>query len=303
MPGSFLKTGVIVLSPERRVDFANAHALELFQCRGVAQLAKALLAPERKLDQVLMPARSEPQEAMIELGSRKVCLQTTRTEHGWIVLAHDAAQMNALDASLQAASESRARERMSGTILHNIKGPMHAMTLALDILTKTLRKGEARQLHYIEAIRKELTRLGASLEPLLPETRRTNEKLELNLLISGAVKMMRVEAAMREVTLKLNLGEDAVVTGHARTLRHALAAVLLNALHSTAEGGEIEIQLACEERWARITITNTGANDHPSEEDAIDLYVARSVANAHGGEFCADSPSRFCFKLPLAPEG
>ena len=303
MPGSFLKTAVVVLNPERRVDFANAYAFELFSCRNAAELADALLAPEREIDQILMRARGESQETTVEVGSRKLHLQITGGEHGWLVIAHDAARLNALDRSLQAASEARARERMSGTVLHNIKGPMHAMTLALDILTKTLPEGETRQRHYLDAIRKELARLHGSLEALLSEARRASENLDLNSLISEVAKMMRVEAAMRDVGFKLNLAEDAVVNANARNIKHALATILLNALHWAPEGTEVEIKLAREESWARITIVAARITGQTSEDDVIDFHVARRIARDNGGELYFDSAKRYCFKLPLSPLG
>jgi signal transduction histidine kinase len=298
-----IKTAVIILEPGKHAEFGNAHALELFGARNTTELNEALLAPEHGLDSELERAAGEPQEKVIKLAGRAIHLQITCSGRGWVIVAHDLAELRALQQWMKAASVQRARERMSGTLLHSVKSPMHAITLALDVLRKTLPpETESRARHYLETIGKDLHRLNESLEAVLSDTRPLNEpaQVDLSALISEIATMMRVEAAMREVSLKLDLAEQTTtIIGRRHELKHVLAAMLLNALDASAEGSEVEIKLTREDHWARITISGANALPGSALDHSIDLEVAREIAREYGGEFYADSSRRTCFKLPL----
>ncbi|MGH8771397.1 MAG: sensor histidine kinase, partial [Burkholderiales bacterium] len=202
-----------------------------------------------------------------------------------------------LQRCMKAESIMRARERMSGTLMHSLKGPIHAMTLTLDVLRKRSSK-ETRQRHYLDALGRELSRLNDSLEAMFAESRPARMMTEFDLtgLISELATGMRVETALREVTIKLNLAEQTTMLGRQRDIKHALAAIMLNSLDASPDGGEVEVKLTREDHWARITISGD-----PSTESSldIDLEVARQIAREHGGELYSDSSRRICFKLPL----
>jgi signal transduction histidine kinase len=294
LTNSFVKRGVIVVDRTGRIDFANRAALELFACANLGELANALSTIE------LDGATGEPLEFC---NSReKIHLEIAPCERGWVIVVHDAALCETLERCLRATSEMQARERMSATMLHDVKGPMHAMTLALDVLAKTLQSdANARQLHYIEAIRKDLARLQESVPSLLPQAHRPQELSEVDIaaLVSDVVRMMRVEAAMREVTFKINGLQSTVLRAPPGDLKHAFASVLLCVLHSTPEGKQIDVKLSREAGWARLTIAAPDALDGQTPGDAIDVHVARQIVRGLGGELYVDSTRRYCFKLPL----
>lgn len=292
-----IKTAAIILSPGKRVELANAHALELCNCRDNVELNDALLVPERELDSALENARREPQEHVIKFGPRTIQLHISYGDRGWIILAHDLAVLQDLQRCMKAASVTRARERMSGTLMHSLKGPMHAMTLTLDVLRKAFSQ-EPRQQHYLEALAKELSRLNDSLEAMFAESRPASMMTEFDLseLISELATRMRVETALREVTIKLNLAEQTTMLGRQRDIKHALAAIMLNSIDASSDGGEVEVKLTREDPWARITISGDPLSNDWLD---IDLEVARQIAREHGGELYSDSSRRICFKLPL----
>ncbi|MGH8726610.1 MAG: hypothetical protein ACREV9_00295 [Burkholderiales bacterium] len=295
----WIKTGVIVLDAEKRVVFANAAALELFDSRNQAELHSILATSQHELDAAL--ASGAPQERTIKLDARGVHLQIAPGAGDWVIVAHDVAALSTLRKCMKAASLMRAKERMSGTLLHGLKGPMHSITLTLDVLRRFLAQ-ETRAQQYLEAIGKDITRFNSAIEATLADLRPVAEtsEFELRALIQQVCANMRIEAAVREVHIKVNAAEGVMINGRRKDIEHALATVLLNALETSEEGAEIEAKLTTEERWARITVS--GGETPPSSsvlDHEIDLEVAAVITRDHGGDFYADSNHRVCFKFPL----
>lgn len=297
LPIPLFKTGVIVLEGNMQVAFANPRALELFASRSPTELATILSAPQHELRALL--AQNVSAERVLKLDGRELHLHVAPGAGVSVVFAHDAAFPPTFAKCLKAASIARTKERMAGTLVHSLKGPMHSITLALEVLRRT--SGDETR-PYLESIGKDIARLNSTIETSLAGARKVKQmsEFELSAVLKEVASTMRVEAAMREARIKVSGAAGVTIAGRRGDIEHAIAAVLLNALDTSAEGAEIEVKLATEEKWARITVVGGGAPRPELQPDhEIDLEVAGAIAREHGGELYPDSSRRVCFKFPL----
>jgi two-component system, OmpR family, sensor kinase len=116
--------------------------------------------------------------------------------------------------------------------------------------------------------------------------------------------------------------EGAVVLGNADYLRQLLLILLDNAFKYTPPPGEVRIEAALEDGYARVTVSDTGTGIEPADLPRIfdrfhrganvdgvtgtglGLAIARLVAEQHSGRIEVESTpgegSRFSLVLPLA---
>jgi signal transduction histidine kinase len=325
--------GVLLIDGSQRVDFVNARACELLGCVDRSELERRWL----EMLPLFQPGLGSAGErvAAFDLdvstaqGPQSVrCLPYPlghEVHHGLLFLLRDRSMLDKLETDLLLATQLRALSRVYGAITHDLKAPLNAMVLHLDLLQSAIRRGAgareaAESEKHVNVLREELERLDRSLLALLVETTpadRRREEFDAVAMLEEIQRLLIPQARLQHVALEARLPGTAVrIAGQRDRLKQAILNVAINALEAMSEGGALELRLEALSDQAEVLVSDTG----PGIPDAvrprifdmhfttktrgtgIGLYVARSIVEAHGGEISVGSApgrgSEFRLRLP-----
>jgi signal transduction histidine kinase len=335
---NFLDVGVLLLGPAGTVDFANATARELMSCTDMPGIGerwrelKAILecAFGRSLDAAGAGARVDV-EMPLDAGRRRLRVELhcpgDDERAGYLVMLKDRDFLDAFETDLRLATQMRSLARIYSALAHELRAPLGAMAINLELLHETVRRDTTpdlrdRQQRYTEVLRQELARLNRSLLAVLNQTTALNaerQRFDLEEILQDLESLLAAQAKQQHVTLEAQRAHTPVlVVGHRDRLKQAFLNIATNALDAMPAGGHLQIALATNDRHATLAIRDTGPgisaevmpkifNMHFTTKaggTGIGLYVARSIIEAHGGDIRVDSePGKgTCFRVQLPRE-
>lgn len=231
----------------------------------------------------------------------------------------DAAVQEGLEADLRLASQMRSLAQIAPAVAHDLRAPINAMVFNIEILKETIASGRGaepggkeRQLRYVNVLREELTRLHKSLEIFLsfisPRGDR-NETLDLRELVEELAALLVAPARKQQVQVEADLPDGKVpVEGNRYFLRQALLHLSLATLAGVPRQGTLAVRLKRQDGAARIRIDGRPGPDSPAAPEVsgpapgfdlqpsaggtlAQLWVARAIVAAHGGEARAVEPA------------
>jgi len=224
-------------------------------------------------------------------------------------------------------------------ISHELKTPLVSIYGGTDLLLNIFKKKFGKEeLEVIELIEKGGKRLKHLIDNLLDITRIDYNKLELNKepiglteIIGDCVKEMTYLIKKRNLNLKLDFSDNLILRIDKIRIEQVILNLLSNAVKNTPPNGIITIKVYRKEKWAFISISDTGIGltreemdrifsrfgkieRYGSEFEHIDiqgtglgLFISKEIIDLHGGEIWADSLGRnkgsiFLIKLPIPQE-
>jgi signal transduction histidine kinase len=242
------------------------------------------------------------------------------------------AQLRALPAGGEARHEITqlskrvaALGRLTAGVAHEVKNPLNAMTIHLELLRQKLEKGAptADVRSHADVIGQEIRRLDAVVQGFLkfarPEDMRI-ERVEVAALAADVVRTVRPEAEAAHVVVDAIASDPSLsVDADPTMLRQALMNLAVNAVQAMPHGGALKIQ--CEngrDGRVQIRVRDTGQGI-PADQLAriFDLYfttkrggsgiglsmVFRTVQLHHGDIDVESTPgagTTFTISLPRA---
>ena len=334
---NFMDVGVLLLGRDGTLEFANATARELLVPGAATTLEQQWGDLRPILGDLLDPLiQGKSASAHIDLdlpvngGSQRLRLEAYRPEPdeqgGFLVLVKDRELLEAFETDLRLATQMRGLARVYGALAHELKAPLGAMGLNLELLREALAtdpQGDSdvrvRQQRYADVLREELDRLNRSLVAVLNHTTsltETHEPFDLRQLIQDLNSLLAPQAKQQQVVLEAQFPDKEVfLSGHRDRLKQALLNIATNALEAMPGGGRLGMSLATDDGHATITIRDSGPGIAPealakiysmyfstkSGGSGIGLYVTRSVVESHGGRIQVDSePGQgTCFRVSL----
>lgn len=339
---NFMDVGVLLLGADWRLDFANATARELLglgdtvelevQWKSIQEIIESALRhpshdrmAEARAD-IEVPVSNRPRRLRLELHC------PGDDEHaGYLVLVKDRDFLEAFETDLRLATQMRSLARVYGALAHELKAPLGAMAINLELLNDALRSDtpedpplRERRKRYAEVLREELARLNRSLISVLNQATSLNEspeRLDLRELLRDLESLLAPQAKQQRVSLQVDLPEMPVpFVGLRDRLKQALLNLATNALDVMPDGGRMELALTTRNGHATVAIRDTGPGMAPeivqkiynmyfttkAGGTGIGLYVTRSVVESHGGDIQVESqPGQgTCFRVtfPLADQ-
>ena len=198
--------------------------------------------------------------------------------------------------------------RITSGIAHEVKNPLNAMVIHLEILRSKLESGHADPTPQIEILDSEIKRLDRVVQTFLNFTWPVEvhlQPIDLNVIVSQVTALASTEAQERGVTINKQLDPGAmVIKGDADLLKQTLLNIIINGCQAMSEGGPLKVTTSrAADGSARITITDRGIGIAADDQERIfNLYYttkkggsgiglaqAFRAVQLHGGEIRFES--------------
>ncbi len=143
-------------------------------------------------------------------------------------------------------------------VAHQLRNPLHAMNLQLELLNRDAEMGAALQPR-IEVVRHEMSRLDKAVNALLRFMR--PEELNLSeVSLNDLVSEIGGQVPNERITVRYGLDQtNPMVTADRSLLGEAIRNVITNAVEAMAEGGTVNLATAgTREGWAELSISDNG---------------------------------------------
>ena len=176
-------------------------------------------------------------------------------------------------------------------ISHELRSPLARLNVALGLARQ---RAGAEAAPHLDRIEREAERLNELIGRLLTLARLEGATappeqapVSLSELVREVAEDASFEAESRHCSVQVNAAEDCTTVGSPDLLRSAVENVVRNAVRYTAEGTQVQIDLACVgedgDRWAAIRVRDHGPGLPESELNNVFRPFYR-VANARERE-------------------
>ncbi len=166
---------------------------------------------------------------------------------------------------LDIASRFAAISRLSGGVAHEIKNPLNAISLRLDLLRERLGGPEEEMIAEIDILLKEVRRLDRVVKTFLDFSRPVEVKfddVDLAALAHEIVDLMTPQARLTGIALQFeSAGElPARIRGDSDMLKQAVLNLVTNALDalSKKEGAELRLRVSAEGEVVMMEVADNG---------------------------------------------
>lgn len=169
----------------------------------------------------------------------------SRERLGTMVSLRDAESRRQLQSQLDISTRLEAISRLTGGVAHEIKNPLNAIALHLEVLKSRL--GANPELEQeIGVISTEITRLDRVVKTFLDFTRPVDVRpttVDLGELAFEVATLVEPQARTRSVEVIADSGPDPVrIRGDRDLLKQAVLNVVMNGVEAMKNGGRLEIQ-------------------------------------------------------------
>jgi PAS domain S-box-containing protein len=252
-----------------------------------------------------------------------------RVQERTTALRREIAERQRLEGEAQRAQHFALLGRLAAGVSHEIRNPLGAIFLYVDLLEEELQQPTPESPHQIAQalleIRTQMGRLDELVQDYLSLVRVANIELQPQDL-GGCVQAwsaeLQAQAATQGVTLQIkgleHLGQ---VPFHTSTLRRAVLNLVQNALDAVAKGGMVSITGQSTATQVQLQVRDTGSGIAAERLERIfeplyttkpggtglGLYIVQEIVAAHGGQITVASVegqgTTFTLTLPRALTG
>jgi signal transduction histidine kinase len=296
-PAGALAVGVLVISEEGAVRFADQRALALLGIANGFELERLWAGLQPRLKEaglkwqgpqgetsraaLSLPVAAEAEPGMgagepASPAEHRLAFDLRRdAAGGGVLLVQRVEAGEARNADLRLASQMRSVAQISPSVAHDLRAPINAMVFNIEILKETIASGRGaepggreRQLRYVNVLKEELTRLHKSLEIFLsfisPRSDR-DETFDLRELTEELAALLVAPARKQQVYVTPEMPEGKIqVAGNRYFLRQALLHLALASLEGVPRQGTLAVRLERQDGRARLRIFGQPGAESPA---------------------------------------
>ncbi|MEJ7805147.1 MAG: HAMP domain-containing sensor histidine kinase [Telluria sp.] len=228
---------------------------------------------------------------------------------------------------------SRARELFLATVSHEMRTPLSALSMRVEVLLKTVKDLPKPVESALLAMRVHVRQEAGMIDDLIDAARTLNGQMSVNRvraslgrIVRDAVSTIEVQAHEKAIALSVappDQGDSITINADGHRLQQVLWNLLLNAVKFTPPGGAIKIRIVRSASHVDIDVADNGQGIQASELahvfDAftlqtqgnasglgLGLYIARRIVELHDGTLTVASAGKnlgttFTMRLPLEP--
>jgi len=247
---------------------------------------------------------------------------TTGPGSGLLIRLRDPEAQRKIGRELQTADRLAAISRISGGVAHEVKNPLSAILLHVEVARSKLRRGDTDVTPEMDIISREILRLDRVVKTFLDFTR----PVELNLgnvpvqqLMNEIVELARPQAVASKIQVAVQgEAEGAEVRVDRDLIKQAILNVVVNGMQAMPDGGNLSFECSVSEDTAEIRVADTGAGipqelrekifrlyfTTRKEGSGIGLAMTFRIVQLHDGtiDFTSEpgKGTTFLIRLPIA---
>jgi signal transduction histidine kinase len=240
---------------------------------------------------------------------------------GALLTLHDLESVRELESELELSRRLAAIGRLTAGVGHEVKNPINAIVVHLELLRNKLSGPDVRAMRHLEIIESEIQRLDRVVQTLVDFSRPVELQLkeqDLRRIVSGVLMLASAELETHNVRVSSHMPERPLITKvDADLIKQAILNVVLNGAQAMSQGGELHVTVREEGRMAAIEISDSGSGIPPDirakifdlyfttrkDGSGIGLAMTYRIIQLHNGSIEVQSEqnigSTFTLKLPL----
>jgi signal transduction histidine kinase len=196
---------------------------------------------------------------------------------GALVTLHDPESAEEIEAELELSRRMAAIGRLTRGVGHEVKNPINAIVVHLELLKAKLGDASAPAVRHLEVIDAEIHRLDRVVQMLADFTRPVELQLrvqDLSAILGEVLALASAEFSTHYVNLVSHLpGKPLTANVDADLLKQAVLNVLQNGVQAMPEGGTLQVVLEENQRSAVLRIADQGPGiPEEMREKIFDLY-------------------------------
>ena len=284
-----LEDGLVFLSQDRRVLFFNKAAEDILG-KPVAEAlgwpVEDLLDPSHPLRPILdrpgpqgagvsnativLPRDGRPKEFLVSTFS----VRDAQRAMGTMVLLRDLDSIKTLQSLVSYSAKLAALGRLTSGVAHEVKNPLNAMTIHLEILKGKLGASSEGAQESVSIIESEIRRLDRVVQGFLKFIRPQDlalKRVDLNRLLRAAIALLEAEWGPKGIRFVFQPDPGLPsITADEGLMHQATLNILLNACQAMPSGGTVAVVTTWEsQETARVTIADEGVGIAPQDLDKI----------------------------------
>jgi PAS domain S-box-containing protein len=191
---------------------------------------------------------------------------------GTLVKLRDVDSRRQLERQLDISSRLAAISRLTGGVAHEIKNPLNAMALHLEVLRSRLETEQPE----VEVIAREIKRLDNVVKTFLTFNRPIELQavpIDLDQVVQHVMALVSVHAETKNIQIETKLAGKLWLNGDPDLLKQAILNVVNNGLEAMSEGGKLGIHTEWIGDDCQIRVTDGGPGIPADIQDRIfNLY-------------------------------
>jgi PAS domain S-box-containing protein len=186
---------------------------------------------------------------------------------GTLIMMRDAETKGKIEEELGVAGRLVALGRLTRGVAHEIKNPLNAITLHLEVLRSRLED----QAPEVDVIAREISRLDRVVKTFLDFNRPVEPqmaRMDLGHIVTDLAKLVEPQAAARNIRVEAT-ASPAFMNGDRDLLKQAVLNVMMNAMDAMEGGGELKLSTRRSGGRCELSVSDTGPGIPPEVQDRI----------------------------------
>ncbi len=198
---------------------------------------------------------------------------------GTLIALRDAETRRQIQSQLDVSARLASISRLTGGVAHEIKNPLQAITVHLELLKSKLADRYEEVAPEIETIAREIQRLNRVVKTFLDFTRPIDLRmrdLEMVALAREITSLVAPSAARQDVTIEIAASpKEIFVNGDRDLIQQALLNVVMNGIESMKQGGRLRLAVESNNDECCVSVSDEGVGIAPEIRDKIfNLYYS-----------------------------
>jgi signal transduction histidine kinase len=204
-------------------------------------------------------------------------IQEGKAQIGALLTMRDTESVRRIGDEIEASRRLSASGRITRGVAHEVKNPINAIVLHLQLLQNKLQQAEPDTRRHIDIIDNEIHRLDRVVQILVDFTRPRDlrmEQIDLRHVLEDVAQLADPDAAQHGVTVQLDLPNEPLnVTADSDFMKQAFLNVVLNGVQAMPNGGELSLRAHQQGEVIVTEIHDQGAGIPPElQEKVFELY-------------------------------